>query len=411
MKHSRFPGGICGSYYLRPGQSDDFLTNREGDPETYRFEFGGGHWIFGGDPAILSFIKSLTPAKSYERKSGVYFPDRQMTVPYPLQNHLGYFDKSLASKALTEITGSPGGKPKTMEEWIGVSFGKTLTDLFFGPFHQLYTAGLWSTIAPQDPYKSPINLAAVISGAIHSQAPAVGYNIRYLYPQEGLNRLAQSMASRCQVNYQSKIVAIHPRTREAEFSDGRVIPYQRIISTFPLNTMIAITGLEVDIQPDPYTSVLVLNIGGGKGPRCPTEHWLYIPKSRSGFHRVGFYSNVDKSFLPASDPDGRVSIYVERAYPGGVKPDKEEIARYSQEVVSELKEWQFIENAEVVHPTWIDVAYTWSWPGGSNWRQSALTILEQENIFQVGRYGRWIFQGIADSIRDGFFVGAGLRTR
>jgi hypothetical protein len=27
----------------------------------------------------------------------------------------------------------------------------------------------------------------------------------------------------------------------------------------------------------------------------------------------------------------------------------------------------------------------------------------------VGRYGRWIFQGIADSLRDGLFVGAALR--
>ena len=31
--------------------------------------------------------------------------------------------------------------------------------------------------------------------------------------------------------------------------------------------------------------------------------------------------------------------------------------------------------------------------------------LEAHGIYQVGRYGRWAFQGIADSIRDGFIVG------
>ena len=64
--------------------------------------------------------------------------------------------------------------------------------------------------------------------------------------------------------------------------------------------------------------------------------------------------------------------------------------------------------ADVVDPTYIDVAYTWSWPG-SRYRVKALQALEEREIHQVGRYGRWVFQGIADSIRDGFFVGQALR--
>ncbi len=54
-------------------------------------------------------------------------------------------------------------------------------------------------------------------------------------------------------------------------------------------------------------------------------------------------------------------------------------------------------------------AYTWSWPG-SGWKQKALRQLEEQGIYQVGRYGRWVFQGIADSIRDGFLVGASLKN-
>jgi hypothetical protein len=73
-----------------------------------------------------------------------------------------------------------------------------------------------------------------------------------------------------------------------------------------------------------------------------------------------------------------------------------------------LQAWEFIGEAEVVDPTWIEVAYTWTWPG-SHWRAKALRCLEEHGIFPVGRYGRWIFQGIADSIRDGFFTGAALK--
>ena len=58
----------------------------------------------------------------------------------------------------------------------------------------------------------------------------------------------------------------------------------------------------------------------------------------------------------------------------------------------------------MVDPTWIDVAYTWSWPG-STWRVKALKALEEHGIYQVGRYARWVFQGIAESIKDGFIAG------
>ena len=156
--------------------------------------------------------------------------------------------------------------------------------------------------------------------------------------------------------------------------------------------------------------MLVVNLGATKGRACPDEHWIYVPRSASGFHRVGFYSNVDPAFLPAAARPARdrVSIYVERSFPGGQRPADGEIETYCGEIVDELRDWGFIERAEVVHPTWIDVAYTWSWPG-SRWRGEALQILEDQEIYQIGRYGRWMFQGIANSIRDGFVAGSSFR--
>ena len=214
------------------------------------------------------------------------------------------------------------------------------------------------------------------------------------------------MAAQTNIQYGKTVVAIDPEKKNIQFSDGSDLPYETLLSTLPLNKMMEITGLAGEVEPAPFTSVLVLNIGAIKGPKCPGDHWLYIPASRSGFHRVGFYSNVDASFLPGSSRDlsNRVSIYVERAYPGGSKPSPENIREYCAEAVKELEDWGFIRAAEVVDPTWIEVAYTWGWPG-SSWRTDALRRLDEHDIIPVGRYGRWIFQGIADSLRDGFFVG------
>jgi protoporphyrinogen oxidase len=311
----------------------------------------------------------------------------------------------VAALVLEEIVnGRAAGEVVTMADWLRASFGPTLCEMFFEPFHELYTAGLFREIAPQDAYKTPVNPSLVIRGAFED-VPQVGYNVTFVYPVEGLNVLARRMAEQCRVHYSKRVVHIDVHAREVHFEDGTSERYNELISTLPLNRMMEMTGLDVGERPDPATSVLVVNIGAVRGPNCPEEHWLYIPRSRAGFHRVGFYSNVDPSFLPASarERGDRVSIYVEKAYREGQRPNDAEWERISWTIVQELQDWGWIKEAEVVDPTWIEVAYTWSWPG-SKWRTKALKTLQDHGIYQVGRYARWVFQGIADSIRDGLAV-------
>ncbi len=401
------PGGICSSYYVRPGETKR-RHSAPRDGEAYRFEIGGGHWIFGGDPTILRFIDRLVPAKRYNRLSAVYFRQDDLYVDYPIQNNLRSLPSDFACKALVEMSRG-AGTFSTMKDWLLQYFGPALCEKFFFPFHQLYTAGLYESIAPQDAYKSPVNLSQAIRGAFEGADPA-GYNVSFAYPAEGLNALAQAMASRSDVRFGKRAARIDPKKKAVVFADDSVHEYETLICTLPLNKTLEMAGLSVDARPDPYSSVMVLNIGAIKGAKCPPHHWLYNPDATSGLHRVGFYSNVDPSFLPGSarKDASAVSIYIERAYPGGKKPTDEEAAQYANAVVAELTEWGYIERAEVVDPTWIDVAYTWEWPN-STWKSQAIRLLQQHDIYMVGRYARWIFQGIADSIKDGFYAGASFR--
>lgn len=398
------PGGICASYYLRPGKSERLFA-RPDDGEAFRFEIGGGHWIFGGDAAVCQFINRLSSLKEHLRRSSVYFQNDALSVPYPLQNHLQYLGAEVAAQALTEMA-RPQPSFRTMREWLEACFGPTLCRRFFFPFHERYTAGFYTSIAPQDAYKSPVNLSLAIHGALQD-VPAVGYNATFRYPHSDLSTLARAMAQHCTIHYGKRAIRVDMHEKTVCFADGTELPYNTIISTLPLNTMLSITDIQLDTPADPFTSVLVLNLGAVKGQCCPQDHWLYTPDARSGFHRVGLYSNVDASFLPKSGQEqhDRVSLYIERAYAGGAKPAESEVQDYIQHVVTELQEWQCIEDVEVCDPTWVDVAYTWAYPD-SRWKDEALRALETYNIYQVGRYGRWHFQGIADSIRDGFIVGA-----
>ncbi len=402
------PGGICTSYYLVPGDPQRLTQPRR---DAYRFEYGGGHWIFGGDPAVLALIQELTPLRTYARHSAVYFSTAGRFAPFPLQYHLSALGPAVATKALEEMAASTGQEAATLRDWLYDRFGPTLCEQFFGPFHERYTAGLWTTIAPQDDYKTPVKMPEVLAGLRGESRPA-GYNGTFVYPEAGLSGLAAALAARTAITYGKEVVRIDVGRHLVEFRDGTSVGYDRLISTLPLCQMAALTGLELG-SADPHTSVLVLNLGARKGPRCPTEHWLYLPDTQAGFHRVGFYSNVETHFLP-EDSAGRrradrVSLYVEFAYRGGQRPTREAVEALSAATIRELQAWQFITDVEVADPTWIEVAYTWMLPG-SRWRSTAPAHLEAAGIYQVGRYGRWVFQGIADSLRDGLMVGAALRA-
>jgi protoporphyrinogen oxidase len=341
----------------------------------------------------------------------VFFPDRNLFVPYPIQYHLSYLGRDVACRALHEIAESSckatTGREATLDEWLIQKFGQTLWDEFFGPFHDLYTANLLDQIAPQDAFKSPLDYELAVRGAF-DKTHIVGYNSRFAYPILGLDELAWKMAELGNVTFRKKVVKIDVDSKEAYFSDGSGKRYENLISTLPLNQVSQLAGVKAAGKEDPYTSVLVLNIGAVKGARCFKQQWVYVPQSSSGFYRVGAYSNVDPSFLPTSCRQTHIGLYVEKAYQGGNRPTEEEIQAYSQQAINELKSWGFIDKVEIVDAVWTEVAYTWSRPG-SNWRAKVLSTLEQNDIFQAGRYAQWRFQGVLDSMRQGFSVGGTFR--
>jgi protoporphyrinogen oxidase len=400
LEASATPGGICASY------------EREG----FHFEIGGGHWIFGGDPAVLDLIESAAPCRRYFRKSAVYFagnldatrPLATKMAPYPIQNHLHALGEPIARAVLAELRAmsAEADTPPIMDAWLRESFGETLHRLFFGPFHERYTAGLHHEIAPQDPYKSPFRRIDVVKGA-SGAVKEVGYNVSYLYPEIGLDGLARRIAELVDVEYGARVERVHPSSHTLVLADGRELPYERLISTMPLNRLAQACGLHPDGEP--YTSVLVLNLGVELADRDLArhgQHWLYVPDSRTGFHRVGYYSNVDPLFLPARhrDPARFGSLYVEFAFANGAKPSDAEIAELTRRTGEELEDWGFIRRTLIADPTWIDVAYTWRRPQ-SRWVEDTIRALAASDIHSSGRYGRWNFQGIAESLREGLLIG------
>lgn len=403
------PGGVCYSYYV--GEDGSLRDPRTQDvSKCFRFEPAGGHWMFGVSKDSLQRLEKFASFEKYTRQAAVYFPESGQLVPYPLQNNLRYLDKPLRDRIVAEICDEAGGnsEPTSLKDWLLNTFGPTLCELFFFPFNERYTAGLYEQVAPQDAYKSALDRNRVLRGARQSTEDT-GYNRVFYYPVAGLDQLIRSIAAECILHFDHRVTRIDTSDREVHFANGLYIPYARIISTVPLNSMAQLCAIENEETPDPATAVLVVNIGAAKGRDFSPYHWIYLPSSRSGMHRAGFYSHVDPSFLPIKYRSRTevVSIYAERSYSSAAPPSLQEQSSASSAIVAELKDWGFIADPIVVSWTFTDPAYTWS-RRGSMWAQQCIDRLARNGIDQIGRYGAWRFQGMLESFEQGLSAGRSL---
>jgi protoporphyrinogen oxidase len=350
-------GGICRDYVK----------------DGFTFSNGGGHYLFGKGPG-LDYIKSLVPVNEIERKAGVYY---NHTFPYPFQ--------TTASQDIIDNDKYRLDKydfRQSLRTSLLNKFGKEQCNLFFHPFNEKYTAGLYDKVIQVDDYKSP-------------PAGGKGFCPTFCDPVNGLSDLVDKMASKCDIKYGKRVINIFPEHKKIEFQgDSHAYSYDKLISTIPLNKLMEMCGPKVNL---PYTSVLVINIGAEVGACTPKEHWMYIPFSKTPFYRVGFYSNIHQN----KAPKGTVGLSVEIAF---LPDQKIDIPKITRDVIQELQEWRWIDNCDpiVVDPTWVPCAYTWLYDRKD--RDDAIAWLKERDIISIGRYGKWSFQGMVESLGDGLNV-------
>jgi hypothetical protein len=98
-----------------------------------------------------------------------------------------------------------------------------------------------------------------------------------------------------------------------------------------------------------------------------------------------------------------VSLYAERGYPSAPRLVDAELDRWAQAMVAELQDWGFITNTILVRSSFVSPTHTWSWPG-SQWVAEAPNVLADCGVRQIGRFGKWRFQGMADSFGEAWTI-------
>jgi len=340
-----------------------------------------------------------------ERESIVYLAGR--AVPAPFQYHLHALPPALRRECIEGYERRPAETPpRSFRDFLLSGFGEGICREFLFPYNEKLMAVPLSRLAPDAARRffPPPDERRVRRGFGSPEGGArTGYSDRFWYPRkEGIELLAKGLAAGCEglrTRCPVELVDLKRRIVRTPSGDFR---YRRLLVSMPLKRFCEVSSdarlrrLAASLS---HTKVLCLNIlYRGRFPaRLGRPQWIYIPGGDLPFYRVGAYSHLPVDHAPA----GHVSLYVETAWTGSVAAPG--VAKHAARVVGLLDRLGWFRGADlkVAAANWIDCAYVHFTRRMPAVRDEIFAVLRENGVFPIGRYGRWDYLSMEDSIYSG----------
>ncbi len=286
--------------------------------------------------------------------------------------------------------------PANFHEFIYQVWGAGVAKHFAVPYNlKLWTVPLTEMETSWLGGRVPMpNLDEMIQGALRPVGPPVGPNARFGYPlRGGFQALMRGFLPHLdgEVRMGTRLTALNPSTRIAQFDDGSRISYQRMISTIPLPDLVRIIGDEA--PPAIYraasalrhVSVRCVNIGVGRAD-ITDKHWIYYPE-HTVFHRIFVQGNAS----PHNNPEGGFGLTCEITY-SPTKPLPCDDQALIDRCIAECKEVGMIrEDDPILAANIIDMPY--AYVVYDHARQANVSLIRQwladRDIILSGRYSEW----------------------
>lgn len=368
-----------------------------------------GHLIHLRNDYVKELVARLLPNafNSHERFAAIY--SKETTTPYPFQANTYGLPPEVVRECLVgfvETLQTPeAATPTNFHEWVLRTFGSGIANHFMLPYNEkFWKQDLRTITADWVSWSIPKpKLEDVINGALGITNKGMGYNPRFIYPRNGgIDCLPQAFAKPVKQIYLNEAVElINARKKYVRMASGREERYDSLITTMPLPETYRIltdTPESMRYSASMLRAIGVFNINIGiDRPNLSNQHWIYFPEGEFVFSRIGFPMN----FSDAVAPPGTSSMYIEITYQPGRKPDPEEA--YSRSI-------QGLEKCGIMRPgdrvlTRLDLdipsAYVVFDRHRQTHLQSLVDYLENHDIHTAGRYGRWDYFSMEDSIRSG----------
>ena len=368
-----------------------------------------GHLVHLKDPYTRQLIETLLPSAfdSHERLAAIY--SKSTTTPYPFQANTYGLPPEVIKECVIgfveTLHADHNGGPDNFYDWVVGTFGAGIAHHFMLPYNEkFWKQDLRTITADWVSWSIPKpTLNEVISGALGLTNKGMGYNPRFIYPKEGgIDCLPQALARPIENVHLNEMAAyIDPKKKYVRMASGREETYDYLITTLPLPETFRILGRAPDALKDKAAglraiSILNINIGVDR-PNISNQHWIYFPEDQYIFSRVGFPANFSRTLAP----ELASSIYIEITHQPGEPLNIEEAFDRS---IQDLERCGILRKDDRIltrHVLDIPFAYVVFDEHRRACLQMLIDYLDCRNIFTAGRYGRWDYYSMEDSILSG----------
>ena len=374
-------GGLCRTFY-----QDGFV-----------WDFAGHFFHFATPEVKKMFEAKVSPTDMVKCVKNTNINYYNTMVTYPFQMNIHELPKQEFIDCLYDLFNKEEKNEYcSFKDMLYGKFGKSITEKFLKPYNEkLYACDLneldTDAMGRFFPYANPKQI--IDNMKIDSVQT---YNGTFDYPKMGAQFFIDIIAGLVDSNkimLNSSINSIDVKKKVAIVKDEE-ISYKILINTMPLNHFVKLINVDYKEQVVGALScnkVLVINLGFDKRAVNTQTHWTYFPDKNINFYRVGYYSNIIVS--------DRLSMYIEIGYKENEKINFEEELQFTLEnlrkcgIITDHKLISY--NMLVINPGYVHIT-----------RKSSVAVnnlkkeLVKDDIYTIGRYGKWTYCSIEDCMVD-----------
>ena len=411
------PTGLGAAWRLRElGHQDWHLYEKNdyagGHAASHRDSQGflwdeGGHVIFSHYRYFDQLVEGVLSNEYCERIRESWVYTRGLYVPYPFQNNIRYLPKDALLECLVgllELQGDHRAPPRNYHEWILATFGEGLAHHFMLP----YNRKVWGVPLERMGSEwiaervSVVNFKRLLSNVIMDQDDVSwGPNSKFRFPRYGgtgeiYRRMASSLSDK--VSYGKELTAVDLGRGQVEFADGSGDRYDVLITTLPLNLLVAaIRDVPPEIQEKAalleHNDLVVVGVGLAK-KNDTSKCWIYFPDADAPFYRVTHFSSYSPDNVPCDDIEKYSSLMCEITHSSHRPANQDRVVQDTLNALIRAGIMAEQDRSCVVSTYSRFVEY--SYPIPTLRRDEALTavqpFLESRKVFSRGRFGAWKYE-------------------
>jgi protoporphyrinogen oxidase len=228
---------------------------------------------------------------------------------------------------------------------------------------------------------------------------AWGPNNTFVFPAMGgtgeiYRRVALTLPDR--IRYLATVTEVEPEARRVRLADGSEVAYDSLVSTMPLDLLVAALrdrpdGLPAAAAKLRHNSVYMVGVGY-EAPVADDKSWMYFPEPTTPFYRATNFAKYAAANVPDGDTSRYCAYMTETSY-SDQKPEPR--TGLEERVEAGLRAAGVIAGRPQVASVHVeDIEY--AYPVPTLGRDDALAVIQpwlmDHRIMSRGRFGSWRYE-------------------